>query len=1034
MPLQVERPPVPDFDQKPLVTCIPKARVTAWGGLIDPSTGASIHDDSTKKVYAARNENLLQVLETRYKDDTHFIPFHVRQKETGEVWTECPRLKLTAYPRYIKTAGDLDLCFVALVFDVDDKEEAHKPKDQTDDSDDSDEQDEDDTSRPPASDEWRAATLDKIKNIPESLKKGLGWYFTRGGIRLVWLLQPFITDPVEFAALLRAVREELAKCNIIADKLRDWGRCYRAPHVLRDGERLELAKDLSSLGPLQWRPEGGLPAAYMDNTSGRVLFQDESGYRRAGELKEPTTYRHSGSNSGAATGGVFTNLTQVKLGFELPDKIPQGERNDTLFRYASKLRGEGCEPEKIRKILHIANRKNCEKPISDAEIETIIASVLNYEPGNARVAPPVVNLDEIVKQLQGNQKPKTPAASPSSRGPVVEGTSALADVPTESPKAAEPPAKALSPEEAKHARLVAHLKHICNTKLAPDGEVAERSSTNPKDEMSPEEQEKDFLLRLPALAVGDPRILYTTAVARQAGEIERSNPGGFVQLLKELKQSRVDVAHWQKFIKKTMQDEVNQTRISKSTHKFKLGSEVEIARYAYDLLRGEDENKVPKPELVYDRGKIYRYNEVVGIWEPLSYGTVERFVFEFDGSPLIKEDGKLGFLKINLHMANHAVEIIQKDLATNIGFFNNAEKGLTFSTSDPETDVFVKVDPTGKILVEKTSPKQRSLTRLPCKYLGTGRVPKKFLRTLTEWFEGDPDQNEKIQCIQEMMGLFLIRSAKMFETAIMLLGDGANGKSSFLRIIEGFFVGNMISHVAPQDMDNEYRLAMLAEASLNTVTELERREIRNTESVKSVISCESQTAREIRQAPFNFIPFAGHLYSTNTVPVVRDTSEGFWRKWLVLTFNREFKGSNANKRLVEEILCEEKEEIASWFIDGAANVIKRNALCPVPSSEEAKAEWRLEADQVQEFLNEKCEIVPLLDENGHRNKNGIDFDRMYGSYNTWRQGVGHMQVSKRVFARRLKSLKIPHHRAGQNKHIYGIKLLPTGSVYQGLDR
>jgi hypothetical protein len=73
---------------------------------------------------------------------------------------------------------------------------------------------------------------------------------------------------------------------------------------------------------------------------------------------------------------------KIETGFELPTVIPAGERNNTLFRYGSKLRGERRPIEEITTLLHATNAARCKPTLSADEITKIIQSVMKYKPGS----------------------------------------------------------------------------------------------------------------------------------------------------------------------------------------------------------------------------------------------------------------------------------------------------------------------------------------------------------------------------------------------------------------------------------------------------------------------------------------------------------------------------------------------------------------------------------------------------------------------------------------------------------------------------
>lgn len=60
--------------------------------------------------------------------------------------------------------------------------------------------------------------------------------------------------------------------------------------------------------------------------------------------------------------------------FEIPDRIRDGSRNDTLYRTARSLRSKKLSTEAILAALKIENSRRCDPPLPDAEVEAIAAN------------------------------------------------------------------------------------------------------------------------------------------------------------------------------------------------------------------------------------------------------------------------------------------------------------------------------------------------------------------------------------------------------------------------------------------------------------------------------------------------------------------------------------------------------------------------------------------------------------------------------------------------------------------------------------
>lgn len=89
--------------------------------------------------------------------------------------------------------------------------------------------------------------------------------------------------------------------------------------------------------------------------------------------------------------------------FKLPEKIEKGKRNKTLFRYGSSLRAKNLDEMTILACLKTVNLELCTPPLDEADIMTILGSVLNYPPGSSRIQKMQLTL-EILEQWLDEHK------------------------------------------------------------------------------------------------------------------------------------------------------------------------------------------------------------------------------------------------------------------------------------------------------------------------------------------------------------------------------------------------------------------------------------------------------------------------------------------------------------------------------------------------------------------------------------------------------------------------------------------------------
>lgn len=81
----------------------------------------------------------------------------------------------------------------------------------------------------------------------------------------------------------------------------------------------------------------------------------------------------------------FANATEIGLR-QAPDIIPDGKRNDTLYRLACGLRRYGLSEEELYGALCVTNNVRCAPPMPDSDIRTIARQAAKHEPDQISVA------------------------------------------------------------------------------------------------------------------------------------------------------------------------------------------------------------------------------------------------------------------------------------------------------------------------------------------------------------------------------------------------------------------------------------------------------------------------------------------------------------------------------------------------------------------------------------------------------------------------------------------------------------------------
>jgi P4 family phage/plasmid primase-like protien len=391
--------------------------------------------------------------------------------------------------------------------------------------------------------------------------------------------------------------------------------------------------------------------------------------------------------------------------------------------------------------------------------------------------------------------------------------------------------------------------------------------------------------------------------------------------------------------------------------------------------------------VVFDAGAVHKYDPPTGVWGRVDANLESRTMQEFAGARVGRGDGSKA-LKLKASDVSGAIKLAH-DQAARPGFFAAAPPGVAFK------NCFVRVEP-DRIVQEEHQPSNRATVGLSFDYDPCSPYPR-WYAFLEEIFAGDPDSEEKRALLQEFAGGCFLGLATRYQRAVVLLGEGDNGKSVVINVISAAFPSAARAAIPPQDWEQEYRRAMLAGVRLNALSELPEQDILASEAFKAVITGDEIVGRHIRESPFLFRPVAGHLFAANQLPGTSDLTEGFWRRLVVLNFRWRCPPERKDPDLASTIIRDELPGIVGWLLEGAARLVARGRYVIPDSSAEAVNEWRRGADTVGLFL-EECTTTPLNEDHWTQSS------ELYAGYREWGQKNGFRPVSVKKFAARMRAL------------------------------
>jgi P4 family phage/plasmid primase-like protien len=316
-------------------------------------------------------------------------------------------------------------------------------------------------------------------------------------------------------------------------------------------------------------------------------------------------------------------------------------------------------------------------------------------------------------------------------------------------------------------------------------------------------------------------------------------------------------------------------------------------------------------------------------------------------------------------------------------------------------------------LVEK-SPGYFIVSKLPVSYDTSADCPaiKKFL---VEVFG-----ETQLVALQEALG-YTLHKEPLFEKAFMLIGDGANGKSTFLNLLQAFLGRENFSNVALQDLCiDRFASANLYGKMANISADLPKTAISTSGRFKMLTGRDMIYAQFKFKPAFQFLNTAKMWFSCNEFPQTTEDTLAYVRRWKIFNCGAVFLGDKADPKILDKLTTEtELSGLLNWVLEGLKRLLE-NGRFSFNETEETLRENILKLSNPTKAFIER-ELEPSNDV-----KDYIEHDLLYADFIKFCDGENLPAVRKAQFTQALQR-EIPD--VKQTKQRLGIEKKPT-AVYQ----
>jgi putative DNA primase/helicase len=236
---------------------------------------------------------------------------------------------------------------------------------------------------------------------------------------------------------------------------------------------------------------------------------------------------------------------------------------------------------------------------------------------------------------------------------------------------------------------------------------------------------------------------------------------------------------------------------------------------------------------------------------------------------------------------------------------------------------------------------------LPYDYDPKATAPR-FEQFLKEVTDGD---EQLIDVLLEYAGYCFSFSECKYQKALILEGDGKNGKSVFLDLMKHLAGEDNVSSLSMLDLGNDLGRSLLENKLFNISEETPANSLKDTSIFKNLVTGGTVTVRRLYKGIKQINNRAKFIFACNELPRNYDQTYGLYRRFIIVPFDVVFDGPREDKDIKTKLFAE-RSGIFNLIIQGWKRLEKQGRFSESESIERKLNEYRLDSNDVFSFMDE----------------------------------------------------------------------------------
>ena len=191
--------------------------------------------------------------------------------------------------------------------------------------------------------------------------------------------------------------------------------------------------------------------------------------------------------------------------------------------------------------------------------------------------------------------------------------------------------------------------------------------------------------------------------------------------------------------------------------------------------------------------------------------------------------------------------------------------------------------------------------------------------------------------------------------AFILTGEGSNGKSTFIAMIQHLLNEENITALDLKELDQKFQNAALFGKLANLGDDISDEFIVNASFFKKLVTGERVQVQNKGEKPFEFNNYAKFLFSANNIPRIKDKTGAVLRRLLIVPFDAEFSKNDPDYDSSIKYKLQEPEVMEYLIVLGIKalkNIIEKQGF-----TESARVQG-----QLKEYEETNNPIIGFFDE------------------------------------------------------------------------